>query len=211
MQRVRYASEVTSGLGSPHARGGAPTSALLPRCEADPDLFAAFYDAYSERILRFLVRRLLDAEVALDLMSETFAKALRRRRQFRGKTAEEELSWLFAIASSELSHYWRHGKAERKALQRIGVSVPALTDHELERIEERAGVQAIATTLMEELRGLPEDQRHAVELRVVRELTYDEIARAVGVSAQVVRARVSRGLRTLAKALRDRGIEPEAV
>ena len=196
---------------APVRRGGVGGGhCLLARCESDPAAFAAFYDAYSERVLRYLVRRLLDAEVALDLMSETFAKALQRRRQFRGSTAEAEQAWLFSIASSELSHYWRHGKAERKALRRIGVSVPALTDHEA-RAHRRA-------------RRCPDDRNGAAGgaagtarrpaarrrgLRVVSELSYEEIAQVVGTSPQTIRARVSRGLRTLAKALRDRGVDPD--
>ena len=50
----------------------------------DADAFAAFYDAYAERILLFLVRRVLDVDTAFDLLSETFATALERRHQFRG-------------------------------------------------------------------------------------------------------------------------------
>lgn len=184
---------------------------LLKRSRTDPDAFADFYDRYAERLLRFLASRLLDVEVALDLMSESFAKALQLRHQFRGNTPEEERAWLFAIASSEMSHYWRKGKNERRALERIGVTVPSLSDPELERIEERAGVISIASELHDEIAQLPADQREAVTLRVVDELCYDEIAGRIDVSPQVVRARVSRGLRALATALRGRGIAVEDV
>ena len=51
----------------------------------DIEVFADFYRAYYESILAFLARRVLDPEIAFDLMSETFAKALERRRQFRGE------------------------------------------------------------------------------------------------------------------------------
>lgn len=182
---------------------------LLARSRSDPNAFADFYSAYAERVLRFMVRRLLDVEIALDLMSETFAKALQRRRQFRGSTVAEEQAWLFAIASSELSRFWRRGKVERKALSRIGVTVPELADHELERIEERVGVQAIAGALREEMKRLTPDQRKAVELRVLDGMGYEEIAASTEASTQVVRARVSRGLRALAEGLRERGIEAE--
>ena len=54
---------------------------------------------------------------------------------------------------------------------------------------------------------LPADQRRAVELRIVDEHGYDEVAAILGVSEQVVRARVSRGLRALSHLLG----EPDAV
>ena len=184
---------------------------LLVRSRTDPNAYADFYEAYAERLLGYLVARVLDVEVALDLMSETFAKALQRRQQFRGKTAEEERAWLFAIATSELTHYWRRGKIERRALSRLGVDVPALSDPELERMEERIGVLSIAAQLQEQMNELPEDQRRAVLMRVVDEQPYESLAADMDTSAQVARARVSRALRALASGLRARGVVLEDV
>lgn len=177
------------------------STSLLAQSLQDPDAFAAFYDAYAERVLLFLVRRVLDVDTAFDLLSETFATALERRHQFRGDSAEEEQGWLFSIARSELSHFWRDGKVERVALARIGVGVPGLTDPEIERIEQLAGINDLVPALHDAMASLPEDQRRAVELRVVEEHGYSEVALMLGVSEQTARARVSRGLRALAHRL----------
>jgi RNA polymerase sigma-70 factor (ECF subfamily) len=177
------------------------SASLLAQSRQDPDAFAAFYDAYAERILLFLVRRVLDVDTAFDLLSETFATALERRHQFRGSTAEEEQGWLYSIARSELSHFWRDGKVERIALARLGVGVPALSDPEIERIEQLAGITDLVPALHDAMASLPEDQRRAVELRVVEEHGYSEVATMLGVSEQTARARVSRGLRALAQRL----------
>jgi RNA polymerase sigma-70 factor (ECF subfamily) len=184
-------------------RRNAPRS-LLCAARTDSDAFAAFYDAHAERVLVFLARRVLDAEVAFDLTSETFAIALERIGQFRGTTREEEEGWLFAIARSELSGFWRHGKVERAALTRLAVPAVALTDEYLERIEELAGISALSADLRDAMAQLPGDQRLAVELRVVSELGYDQLAVELGVTQQVARARVSRGLRALARRLATR-------
>jgi len=173
----------------------------------DPDAFADFYDAYAERVLVYFTRRVLDVDVAFDLLSETFAKALERRRQFRGVSAEEEQGWLFSIARSELWHYWRDGRVERSALARVGVPVPGLSDPEIERIEDVAGLGEVAAPLADAMASLPEEQRRAVELRVIDECGYADVAVKLGVSEQTARARVSRGLRALAQRLS----EPEAV
>jgi len=181
---------------------GAPRPpCLLAQAREDPNAFAAFYDRYSERVLVFLTRRVLDADTAFDLLSETFATALEQRGKFRGSTFEEEQGWLFAIARSELSRYWRHGRVERSALARLGVPVPGLSDPEIERIEELAGIAGIAGRLEQAMRALPEDQRRAVELRVVCECGYGDVAGRLGVSEQTARARVSRGLRALSHEL----------
>jgi RNA polymerase sigma factor (sigma-70 family) len=192
----------------PFARRAAPCLLVLSR--TDPEAFAAFYDAYAERVLVFLTRRVLDVDTAFDLMSETFAKALERRGQFRGSTPEEEQGWLFAIARSELSHLWRAGRVERSALGRMGVEVPPLGDPEIERIEQLSGIGALVTPLACALAELPAEQRRAVELRVVEEYAYADLARALGVSEQTARARVSRGLRALARRLPEPVLEGAA-
>lgn len=174
---------------------------LLAESRSDPDAFAAFYDAYAERVLVFFTRRVLDADTAFDLLSETFAKALEHRRQFRGRTPEEEQGWLFSIARSELSHLWRDGWVERSALARLGVPVPGLSDPEIERIEQLAGIGALAAPLADAMAALPEEQRRAVQLRVIDECGYADVAGVLGVTEQTARARVSRGLRALAREL----------
>jgi RNA polymerase sigma-70 factor (ECF subfamily) len=177
------------------------STSLLAQGSCDADAFAAFYAAYSDRVLAFHARRVLDPEVAFDLMSETFAKALERRRQFRGESAEEEQGWLFTIARSELSRYWKTGKVERAALERWSIHVPPLSGPEHERIEALTGLSGLDERLAGALALLPEDQRRAVQLRVLEERSYEEIAEAMGVSEPTARARVSRGLRALARQL----------
>jgi RNA polymerase sigma-70 factor (ECF subfamily) len=122
-------------------------------------------------------------------------------------STEQEQGWLFSIARSELSHYWRDGRVERSALARLGLPVRGLSDPEIERIEELAGVAEVAAQLADAMGALPEEQRRAVELRIIDECGYDDVAVVLGVSEQTARARVSRGLRALSLRLR----EPEAL
>lgn len=151
----------------------------------------------------FFSRRTFDVEVAADLASETFALALERRRQFRGQTEEEEQGWLFAIARSQLSRYWRQGTVEQAALARIGLDSPSISLDEIERVEELAGLATLRVDVIRALSRLSDDQAYAVRQRVLWERSYAELACELGVSEQVVRARVSRGLRGLAEALSD--------
>jgi RNA polymerase sigma-70 factor (ECF subfamily) len=170
----------------------------LRRSAEDADAFRDFYVANVQRVVVFFTRRTLNAEVALDLTGETFAVALQRRRQFRGVTDAEAEAWLFAIARSQLSHFWRRGVAERRALEQVGVDAPSIAQFELERIEELAGLPDVRRRIERAIAGLHPQQAYAVTQRVVAEREYDDLARELGVSQDVVRARVSRGLRALA-------------
>ena len=84
---------------------------------------------------------------------------------------------------------------------RLGIEPPQLTDEELARIEQRAGLEDLRATLSEALERLAPAQREALRLRVVQELDYVTVASRLGVSQATARARVSRGLRALTVAL----------
>lgn len=159
--------------------------------------FSELYEAHQRGLLAFFVRRTFDPEASLDLVGETFAQAFTGRRRFRGESPEEEAAYLYGIARHLLARYWRRGRAERAAMERLGVRRPELDDESLARIEELAGVAEMRAVVSEQLRGLSVEHRQALRLRVVEELPYDEVAARLGVSEQVARARVSRALRGL--------------
>ena len=170
----------------------------------DADGFAALYDREVDGVTVFIARRTLDAELALDLTAETFAQAFRGRRAFRGTTVAEERSWLFTIARRQVARYHRRGAVERRALQALGAALPHASEDDLREIEELAGLETLRAVLGRELERLSHDQREALRLRVVEERSYPEVADVLGVSEQTARARVSRGLRSLARALEPR-------
>jgi RNA polymerase sigma-70 factor (ECF subfamily) len=90
---------------------------------------------------------------------------------------------------------------ERHALVRYGFSTRELADDEITEIEHAAELDELRATLALALRTLTADQRCAVQLRVVEELSYPEVARRIGITEATARARVSRGLRALTSAL----------
>jgi RNA polymerase sigma-70 factor (ECF subfamily) len=183
------------------------TRSFEPSGSADGSLalddvgFSALYRAAAQDLVVFFARRTYDAEVAADLMAETFAKAYLGRRRFRGSTEEEARAWLFGIARRRFAMYVRRGKAERRALRRLGLERPQLVEGEYARIEKLAGLDAMRGTLAEQLTRLAPAQRRALELRIVRELPYPDVAERLGISEQAARARVSRALRALGSAL----------
>jgi RNA polymerase sigma factor (sigma-70 family) len=178
-------------------------SVALVRSTVDAEAFHDFYVANRPRVLGFLARRALDPDVARDLTAETFAVALQRRHQFRGHTDAEAEAWLFAIARTQLSIYWRRGTAERRALALLGPGDRPVGPAELERIEELAGLRQLRRDVRRAITALRPDQAYAVQQRVVYERAYPDLAAELGVSEDVVRSRVSRGLRELAARTRQ--------
>jgi RNA polymerase sigma factor (sigma-70 family) len=159
------------------------------------------YELHARAVLIFLTRRTCDAEIALDLLGETFAQAVLRRSSLRGQRDEVAKAWLFGIARRQLAQYYRRGRVERAALRRLGLEPPAAPEEELRRVEELAGVADLREALSGALEALSAEQRLALQLRVVDGQPYPEVATALGVSEQTARARVSRALRALRGAL----------
>lgn len=171
---------------------------------AQPEAFITLYERDAEAMLLFFTRRTFDVEVALDLTAETFAQAWRGWPRVRLDSAEEVRGWLFTIARRQLGQYWRRGRVERRALQQLGLSVPTLAEDEVAQIERAAELEETRSLLGTELRRLSDEQRRAIQLRIIEELPYPDVARVLGTTEPTARARVSRGLRALAVALEPR-------
>lgn len=182
----------------------APGATFLARSLRDADAFADFYELYVARVSVYFVRRIFDPEIAVDLTAETFALALERRRQFRGRCAEEEQGWLFAIARSLLHGYWRKGRVEQRAVARLGLERPSLGTEDIEFLHRQAGLDGLRGRLAEALDAVRPEQAAAIRARVLEERDYAEIAAEFETTPDVIRARVSRGLKTMQRFLGDR-------
>ncbi len=169
---------------------------LLIASRDDPSAFRDLYDRWADRLLAYFYRRVLDPEVAADLLAETFAVAFERRGRFRD-VGRPGGAWLYGIAAHQLSHWFRRQSVERRAVRRLGIEVPALDDESIARIEALADMDSHRAALASALRQIGEGERHAVELRVVQELGYAEIATELDCSEAAARTRVHRGLARL--------------
>lgn len=158
------------------------------------------YREHANGVLKFAMRRTLDAQLAVDVVGETFAVAFEERGKFRGGAAQEQ-SWIFGIAHNLLNNYFRSGQIESRALQRLGVPPTQVPDDQLERIEQLAGTAQLRTAVADALRELSPDHQEALQLRVVEELPYREVAWRLAVNEETARARVSRALGLLRERL----------
>jgi RNA polymerase sigma-70 factor (ECF subfamily) len=158
--------------------------------------FAQLYEQSLPSVLRYLTRETGHREIASDLAAEAYAKAFEKRDRFRGGTDEEARGWLWAIARNELRMYRRNRRSERGALKRLQPG-PDWDDTELARIDETVTAEGDRESLSAALSELSADQQAVIRMHVIEEQDYSAIASELGVSSDVVRARLSRGLRRL--------------
>jgi RNA polymerase sigma-70 factor, ECF subfamily len=163
------------------------------------EAFEELYDRVAKRLLLFLVRRMQDPEAAAELWSECWAIAFERWTRCTAAGPGEAEAWVFGIARKRLAGYYRSGAIERRALARLGWSVPPFAYGEDDELERVAELDALKAVVGEALRELPTKQRRAVQLRVLAGLSYRDVSIRLGCSELAARAQVSRGLRRLAK------------
>ncbi len=173
----------------------------LQRSRRDHEAFSVFYRHYFRRVLGFLARRVHDPELAADLTAETFAQAFLYRRRFRGSSMGEVDCWIYRIAERQLSHYWRDGKTERRAMERLKLQAPVLDSTRRDAIEQLAETDGLRSALRAGLAQISSVQREAVALRLLEDLSYTEIAEQLEITEIAARARVSRALKALANSM----------
>lgn len=151
--------------------------------------FVFLYDAYLDKIYRFLYFRTGHQETAEDLTSQTFLKALDKVNSFDSSKGTFQ-SWLYRIAHNLLIDHYRVPRrhVDLKAAQYVAVdsSPEQDTDRELNIAQVRS--------LME---TLPEQARELIVLRIWEELPYSEIARIMDKSEASLKMQFSRLIASL--------------
>jgi RNA polymerase sigma-70 factor (ECF subfamily) len=163
---------------------------IMAACDQDPERFRDLFDRHFPATLAFLQRR-VGRGIAEDLAVETFALAYRRRGSYDPGEANAR-PWLFGIAVNLLRHHRRAERRKLLAYARSGVDPDGAADAGYEAVEARMEAQAAGPAIALALANLRSDQRDVLLMYAWADLTYAEIADALGVPVGTVRSRLSR-------------------
>ena len=154
---------------------------LIQSSIADARAFAVIFDRHFRAIFRFLRGR-VGGQLAEDLASETFVVAFGRRRAY-DLSREDARPWLYGIAVNLLRE---HRRAEERRL-RAYARVPA----DLGEMSAELG-DRLDSTVSAALLDLSYEERNLILLLAWAELTYEQLADALGLPVGTIRSRVSR-------------------
>jgi RNA polymerase sigma factor (sigma-70 family) len=163
-------------------------------CRGDEGAFETLYVRHAPPVLAFLTRMVRDAALAEDLLQTTFLSVVRARGRYQPGTAVR--AWVFAIATNAGRDALRRRRARREDLSSIAVPVDEVAAPAPEQ-GDPAAARALAAALMK----LPVEQREAVVLHKMQELSFDEIAAALGISVSAAKVRAHRGYHRLREML----------
>ncbi len=175
----------------------------------DAAAFDILIERYSPGIFGLLYRLTENAEEASDLTQDTFLRAFRSIKGFRGDS--ELKTWLFRIAVNESRNRFRWWKRRKRELtisidSTIGSSDLTISDSladQSQSPEEAVLANEREYALKAALLEMPEIYREVIVLYDIEGLTYEETAAALGVRLGTVKSRISRGREELRRRLRD--------
>jgi RNA polymerase sigma-70 factor (ECF subfamily) len=152
----------------------------------------ALYRLYAPAVLRFSIGLTGSVSRAEDLVSETFLRCMLRAPQIRTETA---LAYLLAIARNTFVSGLRRSRREAPLPEDLASDARSPTD--------QLHAKDALSRLERAIPGLPEGERSALLMKVSGDLSYEDIAAALGISVVAAKVRVHRARQRLARTLAE--------
>jgi RNA polymerase sigma-70 factor (ECF subfamily) len=171
---------------------------VLQAQAGNSEAFGQLYDAYMERIYRFVYFRVEDQQTAEDITSQVFLKAWSNLDRFSFNRTPY-LAWLYTIAHNAVIDHYRTRKVTA-ALDDVQLSQQ---DH-AEVVENEIDLTNEMKTIKAALQMLTDDQQKVLTLKFIEGMSNTEIARQLGKREGAIRALQMRGLQALAKQLQEK-------
>jgi RNA polymerase sigma-70 factor (ECF subfamily) len=165
-------------------------------CAGDQAAFEALFRRYQGPLGRHLERVMGDRGTAEDLVVETFQRLHVHRRRFRAGAAIRP--WVYTIARNLARNRLRRARLARwLPLEAVDAGRPVY------ETPPPGGDVEVGRRVAAALGNLPMPQREACSLRLLGELTLEEVATVTGASLGTVKSRLFYGQRRLRELLAD--------
>jgi RNA polymerase sigma-70 factor (ECF subfamily) len=172
---------------------------IITSCRlGDREAFRTLYDVYKDRVYSIALYFFHgEHAVAGDVTQQVFLKLMTTIGQFRGDAAFS--TWLYRLVVNACMDVARRRTSDAAIAGRTPQDPFARTSSQ----EETYARAQLATAVRAAISTLPEKFRAAVLLRYFDDLSYEEMAAALGCSMGTVASRLSRGHKMLAERLKD--------
>ena len=167
----------------------------------DPDSFNELIRRWERPIYALAYRQIGREEDARDVCQETFLRAFRALKGFRGQAKFS--SWLYRIAIN-LCRDWMRRERRTPVMQApedVDLMDLAAARGPTESIEDRIARNDLSRAVERAMAVLPDEQRAAIVLKEYHGLTFQEIADLVGCPLSTVKTRLYQGLTVLRREL----------
>jgi len=181
---------------------------LVQRAVAgDQKAFELLVIKYQRRIQRLIGRMVRDVDLVEDISQETFIRAYRALRQFRGDA--QFYTWLYRIAvntaKKTLMDLKRNPTISENSFKSGDNDETSPFENELTSEETPDAVLAskeIAEMVNAAMLALPDELQQAITLREIEGLSYEEIADVMSCPIGTVRSRIFRAREAISEKIK---------
>lgn len=170
-------------------------SEIIERSIEEPEAFSGIFERHVRPVGGY-IRRRIGADAVDDALSETFLVAFRRRGSF-DLGVGSALPWLLGIATRIVKRH-RADEARQWRSFEAASGAASVVDGGHDAAADRLDADAALRTLAPRIAALSAKDRDTLLLYAWGDLTYEQIALALGVPVGTVRSRLNRVRRKLA-------------
>ncbi len=177
---------------------------LVQRAQTgDAEAFGELYDKYVDQVYRYIYYRVASSQLAEDLTSETFLRALRRIGTFTWQ-GRDVGAWFVTIARNLIADHYKSG---RYRLELTTDDVSESGSAPIQAGPENEVLEAMQNkVLLEAVKQLNAEQQECIVLRFLQGLSVAETAQVMGKNDGAIKALQYRAIRTLGRLLPE-GVE----
>lgn len=145
--------------------------------------FNTCVDQYSDNLYRFILKHIKDADVAKDIVQDTYEKVWRKVNDIESTNAK---SYLFTAAHHTLIDYTRKAKKQGDYTEAV--------EQKLKHNNQYSDIKEVLNSALDKL---PEIQKSVVLLRDYEGYDYAEIGKITGLNESQVKVYIFRARATL--------------
>lgn len=161
------------------------------RQQGETQQFALLYDAYVKKIYNYIFYRTFQKEIAEDLTSSVFMKALEKIKSYSPAKGAFS-SWLYQIAKNTLVDYFRSNRTNEDISAANNFAGP-------DNVEKNIHARLELEKIKKYLNRLPKEQSDIILMRVWDELSFKEISEILGKSEAASKMQFFRTLEKMHK------------
>jgi RNA polymerase sigma-70 factor (ECF subfamily) len=164
-------------------------------------------ERHRAKTYRFIYTKVQDAELASDIVQDTFLKVIKTLDKGGYRDEGKFLSWVMRIAHNLVIDHFRRLKKMPMTYEKSDYSVFSFLSDSSKTKEETMIQEHIESNLHQIINCLPADQLEVVSLRIFKELSFKEISEQTGVSINTALGRMRYALINIRKIASENHID----
>ena len=164
-------------------------------------------ERHRPKTYRFIYAKVQDAEVASDIVQDTFLKVIKTLDKGGYRDEGKFFSWVMRIAHNLVIDHFRRLKKMPMQYEKSDYSFFSFLTDSSKTKEETMIQEHIESNLHHIINCLPADQLEVVSLRIFKELSFKEISEQTGVSINTALGRMRYALINLRKMASENHID----